>query len=301
MWRSPSFVAEKKENGERHTLYIDDFGLNGTHLYSRGDFPRIDKATSFPHIARHESYRHFERTVFDGELIWPHAKNLQQTSAFCRMLPINAVNAQVVKGKLNYHVFDLLFLRGRDLKQLPYYERRELLEATVAEINNCFIIPTERSIYYRRQFYHTIVYGGGEGIVLKDINQPYGRGWVKIKKRFDYSVIISGFNPGKAGTKYETTLGALCVSVYDGDELKEVATTSGMSDEMRHEFWDNQDKYRGMVIDVYAQEITEADRLLHPVFHQFRTDLAPGDCTLEKLKTDIRIASYWDNQMDVSD
>lgn len=297
MWRSSDFIAERKENGERHCLYLDG-GVQGVHLYSRGDFPRIDKIDSLPHLAEGDGYGDFEGTALDGEVLWPQATNLQQTSSFLRMLPANAVAAQRERGLLIYRVFDVIHFNGHPTIGLAYSERRGILEGIVESLGNPYIHLTERNRFYRRQFYHTIVSSGGEGVILKDLRAAYGRGWTKIKKRYDYSTIITGFAPGRG--KYQNTLGALRLSVYDGFKQLEVATCSGMTDAERDEFWQHQNDYLGAVVDVFAQEITEGNRLLHPQFHQLRTDVPASDCTLTKLHNDRRVASYWDRQMEAA-
>ena len=81
---------------------------------------------------------------------------------------------------------------------------------------------------------------------------------------------IVGFQQGTG--KYADTLGALIVD-YKGTC---VGVGSGLSDEQRHEFWNNQDDYRGRVVTVqYFEETCDADgnpSMRFPVFKELRED-----------------------------
>src|SRR5882724_10713159 len=90
---SPDWVAEPKLDGGRYMLYLDE---DGVHLYSRRDFPRIDKAANVPHFAH--LYMDLAGTVLDGEVLMPNATKLGDTTGIMNSLPAKAIARQEVEG-----------------------------------------------------------------------------------------------------------------------------------------------------------------------------------------------------------
>lgn len=278
------YIAEPKLDGARYMLYLD---LDGAvHLYSRQRFPAIDKAANVPHIAK--PYPSLKGTVLDGEMILPSQTQLGDTTGIMNSLPAKAVKQQEISGKIHYYVFDILFYNGQDVRSRPLRERRRLLELAVLEMDNECVVVVEQ-VADKASLFKTIVDNGGEGTVLKNLDASYGMGWVKCKRRSDFSVVISGYQQGKG--KYATTLGAVLFSVYHNGALREVGKCSGMTDAERDEIWRNRTAYMGTVIDVFAQEVTKDGRMRHPVWHRVREDVEPATCTWAKMVDDAKKAS----------
>ena len=115
-------------------------------------------------------------------------------------------------------VFDLLYLNGEDLRNLPLKERKEKLRN---------ILPKKSSvIFYSEDIDHN---GIGffkkacqyklEGIVSKDNTSPYRTGrsslWCKSKCTQRQEFVIGGFSEGRGNRQSE--LGALLLGVYEKD------------------------------------------------------------------------------------
>jgi len=279
------YIAEPKLDGARYMLYLDHDG--SVHLYSRQRFPAIDKAANVPHIAK--PYPGFEGTMLDGEIMLPGQEQLGDTTGIMNSLPAKAIATQEKVGKVKYHVFDILFLRGVDVRSKPLRERRELLAQTCRDMNNHEAIWPVVQAKDKATYFRALVDAGQEGMVIKNLDASYGMGWVKCKRRSDFSVVISGYQQGNG--KYATTLGAVLFSVYKDGKLVEVGKCSGMTDAERHDIWKNRDAYMGRVIDVFAQEVTKDGRFRHPVWHRFRDDVEPATCTWEKTTDDVKKAS----------
>jgi ATP-dependent DNA ligase len=296
MLDNADYVAEEKLDGARFELYIEE---DRSYFYSRRDFPRIDRAANVPHFVKR--YPRHAGTVLDGEAIREGATKLGDTSSIMLSSPVIAIQKQAQEGYIKYRVFDILFYKGEDCRRYPLHRRREILEKAVKGLNNPHISVVEQHAPVM-SFFDEVVAGGGEGLVLKNINNGYGIGWAKMKRRNDVSCIIGGYKPGKG--KYEGMIGAVQVGVFHISqtagymaviaknepvaELIEIGFASGMTDALRQEITDRQDEYIGRVVDIYAQEITPDNRLRHPVFHRFRDDVNPEDCTLDKVREDLK-------------
>lgn len=278
------YVAEPKLDGARYMLYLNDDGTT-VNLYSRRDFPRIDKAANVPHFAK--PYKGLEGTILDGEVMLPSQTQLGDTTGIMNSAPAKAIAEQAKKGLLEYNVFDVLYYNGQDMRKKPLSERRKLLVAIVKAMHEptVKVVPQydDKAGLFKRE-----VDAGREGVVLKNVGSSYGMNWVKCKRRSDFTVIVTGFQPGKG--KYSKTLGALLFSVYQNGTLVEVGKCSGMTDDERDAIWANQAAWKGQPIDVFAQEVTKDGRLRHPVWHRKRDDVAPETCTWDKLKEDAKKA-----------
>lgn len=118
---------------------------------------------------------------------------------------------------------------------------------------------------------------GREGIVLKSKNAPYRNGkhkrQLKYKIEFSVDLEIIGFNQGRENSKYKDTLGALICKSSCGTLTTKV---SGISDKMRMEFWDNQDKYLGTIIETKCNGLSKNKNngvgLYYPNFVTIRSD-----------------------------
>ncbi|GEM_PF-2229217 len=81
---------------------------------------------------------------------------------------------------------------------------------------------------------------------------------------------------------YYGWIGSVSFGQYKDGELVEVGYTSGIKDEMRQEFTENQDKYKGMVAEVFAMEqVPKTGALREPRFIRIRDDKNAFECVIE--------------------
>jgi DNA ligase-1 len=90
--------------------------------------------------------------------------------------------------------FDILYLDGVDLIDLPLRERRRHLAAVVPEHDRVDSIITDDAVL-AEGFFDESVSAGFEGVVVKDLDQPYeagrrGSGWMKVKPTHTLDLVI---------------------------------------------------------------------------------------------------------------
>lgn len=286
----PNYVGEMKLDGSRYVLYLgfDPYNRNRATKHtllsrrlSTGDKKYVDRSRNVPHITD-IIYAGMEGTVLDGEIM---ASTFLSTNSIMNSSPERAIEKQSSQGRLDFYAFDIIMLCGRDVRGMPYMERRKLLKDVVARLNNPNIKVVQAVQGNLQKYFEKIVSEGGEGIVVKRTDAPYGQGWSKVKKAFDVSCVISGFKEGK-GKYSQGQIGSIALSVYEAGKLIEVGFASGFSDKLRKEISLNPKAFIGRVVDVFAQEM-QSSRLRHPTFHRLRDDLTPESCTLQKLKDDM--------------
>jgi len=144
-------------------------------------------------------------------------QTLPQISASVRDLPVHDVvlDGEVDWDGASYHVFDIVWLNGRDVTPLPFDERRALLRGLPlsAPLRRVAAIadpkPWERAC---RE--------GWEGVVAKRRNAPYEHRrsphWLKMKCEATQELVVGGFTDPK-GTR--VGLGALLVGYFDSEDF----------------------------------------------------------------------------------
>lgn len=122
-------------------------------------------------------------------------------------------------GELVYYVFDLLWLDGRDLTQLPLIQRRELLRQQLPQEG--LIRMSENFSTSATEFLEAAATLGLEGIIAKKEDSIYNQGnrtrdWLKIKINKRHEAVIGGFTVNEGSSK---PFSSLLVGVYENGTL----------------------------------------------------------------------------------
>lgn len=207
---------------------------------------------------------------------------------------------------LKAFIFDILYLDGRSLIDIPLSERMEILQKTVKSGNT--LIPSPGKIISDAKelkiMLDDAISKGLEGLVVKRTDSLYEAGgrnfnWVKLKRHSagelhdTIDCVILGYIYGR-GKRTEFGAGALLVGLYD-DKKDEFVTVSkigtGLSDDEWREIHKRADKIKvshrparvnsliepsvwiepRIVIEVLADEITRS-----PVHTAGKTESEPG-------------------------
>ncbi|HEY1630050.1 MAG TPA: DNA ligase D [Rhizomicrobium sp.] len=169
----------------------------------------LDWSARFPEIAKEA--QKFPDCMLDGEIV---AMDEHGVSDFAALQA--ALSDQKTAG-LVFFVFDLLFLEGEDLRDLPLSQRKARLEALMKRRGTARL----RFVHYFESSGNAMLSAACgmhlEGIVSKDLDSPYrsGRGgsWTKAKCRGGQEVVIGGWWGD------DSTLRSLLVGVHRGGKL----------------------------------------------------------------------------------
>jgi ATP-dependent DNA ligase len=147
-----------------------------------------------------------------------HVQHLPDFAAAIAALPVDEIildGEMTWDGHTAYHVFDIVWLDGRDVARLTLTERRALLEGLpladplvrVHELRDAE--PWERA---RTE--------GWEGVIAKRRDSPYehrrSKHWLKMKCETVHDFVIGGFTDPQGA---RVGLGALLVGYYEGDDF----------------------------------------------------------------------------------
>jgi bifunctional non-homologous end joining protein LigD len=157
--------------------------------------------------------------VLDGEIVafggqsWPSFEALQQ-----RMNISTAAEARMLMRHVpvTYIAFDLLSLNGHRLLDLPYAQRRELLDELGLNGRN-WQAPPAFTGESGADMLAASVSQGMEGVVAKRLASRYEPGrrsgsWIKVKNVRRQETVVGGWQPGERGRSGQ--IGSLLIGVY---------------------------------------------------------------------------------------
>jgi bifunctional non-homologous end joining protein LigD len=275
--------------------------------YAEGGRLRLESRNGRDITPRYPELRELGRAlagreaVLDGEVVAfddNGRPSFQKLQGRMHLTSEHAVRRLAGSDPVAYLIFDLLWLDGHSLIDLPYLERR----ARLMELG----LNADR---WRTPAHHV---GDGaalleasraqglEGIIAKRTDCPYAPGrrsptWVKVKNKRRADVVIGGWLPGE-GRRAER-FGALVVGFYDDDGLHyagrvgtgfneaELARLQGILaplERSRSPFAGRQPPREThfvepeLVAAVDYGEWTQSRTLRHPVYQGLRDDIDPA-------------------------
>lgn len=208
---SEEWIFEIKWDGYRAIAEIEK---GKVRLYSRNLISFNNKYK--PIVETLESFGH--NAVLDGEIV---VLNADGTSSFQMLQQYD----EKPSPNLCYCVFDILYLNGHDLRDLPLKERKKILKD---------ILPDVPTIKYSDDiaqegiaFFELAKKNKLEGIMAKKVDSAYRLGsrsdqWLKIKIITAQEAVICGFTEPRNSRK---NFGALILGMYENGRLVYIGHT----------------------------------------------------------------------------
>jgi bifunctional non-homologous end joining protein LigD len=210
-----NYAFEVKWDGVRSIAYIE--GGQARFESRRGG----DITSRYPELRGLGPALGSTAAVLDGEIVAfegerPSFERLQR-----RMHVGNERAVRRLMGEVPvvYVIFDLLWLEGHTTLELPYRERRKLLDELAPqgpswqtpaahEGDGTALLDATKRL-------------GLEGVVAKRLDSLYeagrrSRAWLKVKNHNSQEFVIGGWLPGKGARS--TSLGALLIGYYESTE-----------------------------------------------------------------------------------
>jgi ATP-dependent DNA ligase len=179
----PDWIFERKYDGIRLLAFKQG---GDVRLFSRNRLPR-----NCPPVAAALAALPVAEVILDGEVTWPGA------------------------GRTTYHVFDVMWIDGRDVTTLPLEERRALLAALPLRAPLERVEPLDGEKPWERACAE-----GWEGVIAKRRGSRYEHRrsphWLKMKCEASQELVVGGFTDPQGS---RVGLGALLVGYYEGEEF----------------------------------------------------------------------------------
>ena len=177
----PEWSFERKYDGIRLIAFKQGADVR---LYSR-----TRKEKTLPGIAGAVAALPVEEIVLDGEVEWD--------------------------GQTAYHVFDVIWIDGRDVTGLPLTDRRRILAELTLKAPMRLVHEIDDPAPWARACAE-----GWEGVIAKRRDSPYehkrSKHWLKMKCELTHDFVVGGFTDAQGK---RVGLGALLVGYYDGDDF----------------------------------------------------------------------------------
>ena len=296
---NPGWLWEPKLDGIRILAFVKDGKIE---LRSRRG---VDVTKQYPTLCDALKSQPVQSMVLDGEVCAldedgvPRFQLLQPRINLTKGIDPRRLDAEI---PVVYFAFDLLYLDGYDLKDVPLSERKSLIERRLITDGAIRLISTFEGD--GRDVQEGAEALGFEGIVGKRGDSRYAPGerartWLKFKGVKQQDFVVGGFTPGEGARK--STFGALAIGYYDDAGALHYAGNvgSGFDDAelkaMHERMQDRVAKQPSfgvkvpditpvrpeIVVQVKYAEWTKDDRLRAPVFIGLRTDIDPTDVRRE--------------------
>jgi len=221
----PEVGVEQKLDGFRTQIHILNVkGEKEVMLFSRN----LENTTKmFPEIADAAKKLKVYSVILDGETIGYNPQTgkfspFQETVQRKRKYGVEEMREKI---PLNTFVFDILYLDGKPLLELPFRERRQILEEVFRRSDPKSAIrltpqKTTDQIKVIKDSLRESLAAGLEGLVVKNLKLPYEAGnrgfhWIKLKAA---SAALEELREGakKGETQILDTIDCLLMGAYKG-------------------------------------------------------------------------------------
>jgi ATP-dependent DNA ligase len=292
------WAYEPKYDGFRAIAFVDG---EEVYLQSRGARPlrRYFPELEFPK----------GEYILDGELVILGADGHEQFDALQNRLHPADSRVQMLAKETPavFRAFDVLAVAGESAMKSSFRERRTALQrlhsswkkkAGSVELTPFTEDPADAEPWLK----------AGEGVIAKELEATYRpgerKGMVKVKRVRTADAVVVGWRPGKE----EGTVGSLILGLYDGDDLRVVGHTSGLSAKRKRELVEELAPYASgdkgsadpsrwaadrdlewvglrpeLVVEITFDHVSDG-RIRHgSKIVRWREDKDPKDCTFDQL------------------
>jgi bifunctional non-homologous end joining protein LigD len=302
-FNSEQFIFEIKWDGTRCISFID-VEKKRLRLQNRR---LIDITYRYPEFDFFNSFA--KNCIVDGEIVVlkdgkPSFRLLQQREHVESLSKIQILSKRM---PATYIVFDLLWVEGKWIDEIPLIERRRILEENLLEEKNLML--SEYIEEKGKAFFEKAVSLGFEGIVGKRMDSPYLKGkrsdfWLKIKKKNTIDAAVLGLMRGEGGR--QDYFGSFLLGLFDGKNFVYIGRVGTGFDssfldwftKISKPFLTKEAPFKekpsikrdvywlkpNFVAEVEFLEVSKDGKLRAPVFKRLRLDKRPEDCLLEQIE-----------------
>ena len=293
---SPDHIFELKWDGTRAIAFV----RNGRRRFQNRRLSFIEDR--YPDLAprtRRDAILDGEIVVMDGAL--PSFEKLQERERASGKVRVDYL-AKTLPA--TYVVFDVLYIEGREVMNLPQMERKALLGDLVVEDER--VVLSDYIEARGVEYYRAVVGRGLEGVIAKRRDARYHVGkrskdWIKIKKKASQDCVVAGLTIGEGERR--DTFGSIVLGAYHEGQLVHVGRVgTGFSESLRRSltarlkllrqeacpfpeipelevpiaFWTRP----ALVAEVHFLEWSKDRHMRAPSFSRLREDKQPGECLL---------------------
>ena len=238
-------LYEPKWDGFRCVVFRDSDEID---LQSRNQKPLL---RYFPELREPLLEQLPERVVLDGELVIANERGLDFDALQLRQHPAESrVRKLAAEIPASYVAFDLLALDDASMLDVPFSERRAMLESLLGHAAPpLYVTPGTIHRDVALDWFSRFEGAGFDGVVVKPLDDTYHpgqRAMLKVKHERTCDCVVAGFRMHKDGNG----LGSLLLGLYDDDgKLHHVGVASAMAAKLRAQLLEEVQPLRANALD----------------------------------------------------
>jgi len=236
------WAFEPKWDGFRALVF-----KNGPKLFIQSREGK-DLGRYFPELAPSLTAQLAARAVLDGEIVIVRPVGLDFEALQLRLHPAaSRVSVLAKTMPASFVFFDILAEGDKDLRQLPFRERRTRLETVLRRAKPpLYLTPATSSIATAEDWFRRFEGAGFDGVMAKQAASAYKPGkrvMLKVKHKRDCDCVVAGFRWHKDGRN--SAVGSLLLGLYDTDgRLQHVGVCSSFTQAKRRDLVSTLAPYR---------------------------------------------------------
>jgi ATP-dependent DNA ligase len=200
----------------------------------------------FPDVVEAACAQLPERSVIDGEVVIAGDQGLDFDALSQRIHPAaSRVTMLAREMPASFVAFDLLALDERDLRQVPFFQRRVELEAALDGVETpVHLTPLTADPTVARSWFERFEGAGLDGVVAKPAGLAYlpgQRAMWKVKHERTGDFVVAGFRWYQANPE---VVGSLMLGLYEGAQLQHVGVIGAFPAAQRRRLVDELAPYR---------------------------------------------------------
>jgi bifunctional non-homologous end joining protein LigD len=235
--------------------------------------------------------------ILDGEIVVLNEEGLADFEALQNW-------GKFHEGSIHFYVFDILWLEGFDITDLPLFKRKEILKQLIPD--NSLIRYTDSIDETGKPFYELARKNNLEGIIAKKKTSLYTPGkrtkdWLKMPVTTRQEFVVGGWVESNSGREFKSLLfgyyrnGKLYYFHHGGGGFRENELPATLKEfrklEIKKSPFVNDVDYEGVfhwmkpvkVAEFKYTKLTKAGKIRHPaIFMGWRKDKNPKEITLDK-------------------
>lgn len=228
----PEWLFEIKWDGVRTLTAVRD---GKVQMWSRSERDITREYPELSDIAKNVNAR---EAWLDGEIVVLDSEGRSDFQKLQLRFGVQKPSAKLIEqAPVVYYIFDLFYLDGHDLRNVPLLKRKELLREIV--LDDPRVLYSDHVLENGEGLFRAATDRNLEGIVAKKVSSPYPSGrtlnWMKIKLEKDLDAVVGGWTDPRGAREY---FGALLLGLYEGEKLHFIGGVgSGFSVEVQERLW----------------------------------------------------------------
>jgi len=283
-WYSDQWILEPTLIGRRIQCLIDE---NGEIKFwgKRIKYVKPNLDNKINHILNNLKQLNFPKnTLIDGYFSFGNSQSL-----LTQFFQYNSIEMsdklQEKNGKIVYYITDIVYKDGKDLTELPLFDRKKII-LTLAH-DDLEYVKIQKTYFKSKQQVFKQLKDKYEVFIFKNVDSQYepkiSAQWKIFKEPETFFMVLTDFIDGKTENRQNM------ITAFEGSQFKNGVMQKIMNipvnncDDMVY-YYNNKEKFLGKIFEIKAFERL-VNKYQEARFHKMRPDLTEEVCIFDTSET----------------